>query len=815
MNDTVLLMKDVNQSTGKSLLIDKVTEVCRQRGGACVSQHAKNVNDKVELRCAEGHAWAAAIRHVLNSGSWCPRCAGKVLTLEDVSRAAVAKGGHLLSTEYTTSKAKYAFRCSEGHEFVALAGNVARGHWCMRCSARERGLKQRTSLDDIPAIVSSQHGRILTEACETKEMDISTTGESHETQATLSYLSALHSTSPLRLRCNKGHFWTTTAKRLRKGQWCRSCSGRAATAHKLVGLSSCNEAAVRKGGVCLSNEYENSGALLQWRCSEGHEWAACWDSVKADQWCPICSRREAGLKRRRSITDAVDFARAREGELLSSSMDSVHQPLRWRCKAGHEWESPFLGMEKTGRWCAGCAGNRKKTLQDMQRAAAERGGICRSTSYVNNHTPLEWQCQQGHTWMASPGSIQAGSWCAVCAGYKKWTVDDCKGLAAERGGDFLADRFVSVSTKYGWKCRNGHQWDAVLSSVAMGTWCPTCASGFGERLCRAHFEAIFATPFPNVRPAWLVGPNGRPLELDGYSEQLKIAFEHQGRQHYSEETVYHDDSASLALRLAYDAKKREVCREHGVTLIEVPEVGKFTKATDLRTFILAQLAQSGVVIPAGAERDQIAIYDVHAMSDEDAYQALVAHAASRDGRIVTPRYLGGQKKHEFECQQGHRWKASATQIFAKRTWCGRCAGKAPLTLDDLKETARALGGTCLSKEYTTGRLKLTWQCADGHVWGASGENVRQGKWCPRCAAIRNGVRGKKGIEHCRALAIGYGGKCESTEYVGVKTPLAWMCSLNHSWEASLDVMQRRVLKKTFCLQCLERSSSVSAQSVKK
>lgn len=60
------------------------------------------------------------------------------------------------------------------------------------------------------------------------------------------------------------------------------------------------------------------------------------------------------------------------------------------------------------------------TIEDMQKAAEFRGGKCLSTSMVKGDwdTQLEWQCAEGHTFMASPRLILLGGhWCPECFPY--------------------------------------------------------------------------------------------------------------------------------------------------------------------------------------------------------------------------------------------------------------------------------------------------------------------------------------------------------------------------------------------------------------
>lgn len=57
------------------------------------------------------------------------------------------------------------------------------------------------------------------------------------------------------------------------------------------------------------------------------------------------------------------------------------------------------------------------TIEDMQHAAAFRGGKCLSTTMEQGDwdTPLEWQCAEGHIFQASPRLILLGGhWCPDC-----------------------------------------------------------------------------------------------------------------------------------------------------------------------------------------------------------------------------------------------------------------------------------------------------------------------------------------------------------------------------------------------------------------
>lgn len=96
----------------------------------------------------------------------------------------------------------------------------------------------------------------------------------------------------------------------------------------------------------------------------------------------------------------------------------------------------------------------------------------------------------------------------------------------------------------------------------------------------------------------------------------------------------------------------------------------------------------------------------------------------------------------WQCAEGHTWTSKAVNVVRRGHWCRRCAAKErlqrrQLTIQDMQDTARAFGGSCLSDEYKGSASKLQWECAEGHVFWKTPNNVRRrqgyGSWCSICA----------------------------------------------------------------------------------
>ena len=92
-----------------------------------------------------------------------------------------------------------------------------------------------------------------------------------------------------------------------------------------------------------------------------------------------------------------------------------------------------------------------------------------------------------------------------------------------------------------------------------------------ETLCRTILESMLGTKLPKVRPKWLTNPTTkRALELDMYSEDLKLGFEYDGAQHKHFTPHYHTNEHHFEYRKLLDKLKDELCKEAGVLLIRIP-----------------------------------------------------------------------------------------------------------------------------------------------------------------------------------------------------------------------------------------------------
>ena len=275
------------------------------------------------------------------------------------------------------------------------------------------------------------------------------------------------------------------------------------------------------------------------------------------------------------------------------------------------------------------------------------------------------------------------------------------------------------------------------------------------------------------------------MELDGYCASLKIAFEHHGEQHYSENSIYARGPNFLAKRKKDDLLKEKLCKEKGIHLIVIPEIPKRTSLEELKPLIKNQLSAYGISIPVNF--DEIAVDLKEAYSTPEftrQYKLLTDIANSRVGQCLSKTYKGNHTRLQWKCNVcGISWLATPASIKSG-SWCPKCSSKKGTEkrkhpIEMMKHIAEKRGGKCLSAEYINANSKLKWKCGNGHELFATPHSVKNDKtWCPDCGGTK-----KLNIEEMHKLASSNRGKCLSNTYINNKTKLLWQCAEGHQWEA--------------------------------
>ena len=421
------------------------------RGGGCLSERYIDNKTKLRWRCAASHEWDT-IPSCVEQGHWCAICGNerqgraKAHSIEMMRVIAASRGGQCLSSVYKNNLTGILWRCERGHEWEAIPSSITRGSWCPLCAGR---LPKDAALEALGELARSRGGALLS---------------THYRNARTS----------LNWKCAKGHEWRAVPDAVKHGSWCPVCGG----SHPLS-LEMMNKAARKYGGECLANRYINSNTKLRWRCAEGHEWEAKPGHVLRGHWCPICS---SGVSERicRALLErmtGVGFPKQRpkwlrneRGKQMELDGYSTSLGVAFEYHGKHHYQqSSFFHRQSDA-------------FEQRRRDDEEKRRLCQVNGIVLFEVPHSIRHDQLQVHLASlllrvnrdllqedkPIEItQLDVW-------RRRDIEELREIAISRGGSLISDYYINNNTKLRWRCTEGHEWEAVSSSIKQGSWCSIC-----------------------------------------------------------------------------------------------------------------------------------------------------------------------------------------------------------------------------------------------------------------------------------------------------------------------------------------------------
>jgi len=205
--------------------------------------------------------------------------------------------------------------------------------------------------------------------------------------------------------------------------------------------------------------------------------------------------------------------------------------------------------------------------------------------YTNSRDILNFIHECGYeekmSWSILYKRSKKENYCGGCSNFK----------GRERKFDLnnTLENLKDVEEKYNLICMNTgdidrSDFDAIFKCVLCGVIknvkfnknsvrkCQSCSSikSRGELFCKKFLETLFDKKFVSIRPKFLIHNKGKPLELDCYNDELKLALEFQGIQHDKYiEYLHKYDKKKFKDQQDRDAFKKQKCIEHKISLLEV------------------------------------------------------------------------------------------------------------------------------------------------------------------------------------------------------------------------------------------------------
>lgn len=246
---------------------------------------------------------------------------------------------------------------------------------------------------------------------------------------------------------------------------------------------------------------------------------------------------------------------------------------------------------------------------------------------------------------------------------RRLTPDAYHAIAALRGFQWLGPEVSNNRTKTRWLCPKGHVFETRYSEIQKGGGCIFCANERAGERCRHNPEK------------------------------------------------YHQ----LASERGFQWIGEYPSESHQPTLWQCPQGHEWKAAYgDIR---------DGHGCPI--------CYD-HTPRTEEHYHKL---AQERGFKLVGSIPANVVSKAEWECSKGHRWKIPYHDLQG----CPFCYGNSPKTSGDYIEAAKHRGFFWLGPLPKGVNYKSWWQCQQGHKWEATYTNIVFRKSdCPLCKEYVNG-----------------------------------------------------------------------------
>ena len=173
-------------------------------------------------------------------------------------------------------------------------------------------------------------------------------------------------------KCSKGHEWQAIIANRNKGIGCPYCSGRYVVKGE-TDLQTINPTLAKEwnyeknNGLRPDNFTENSGQMVWWKCSKGHEWQARIADRNRGRGCPYCSGRyvvkgENDLQTVNPILAKEWNYEKNNGLTPADVMPNSGKKVWWKCSEGHEWQATIDHRNK-GTGCPQCTREKRKSAK--------------------------------------------------------------------------------------------------------------------------------------------------------------------------------------------------------------------------------------------------------------------------------------------------------------------------------------------------------------------------------------------------------------------------------------------------------------------
>ena len=443
--------------------------------------------------------------------------------------------------------------------------------------------------------------------------------------------------------------------------------------------------------------------------------------------------------------------------------------------------------------------------------------------------PVNWKCENGHSWPATVSNRLRGSACGFCTGKRllkgyndlqtkfplialQWDYE-CN----ENGPD---DYLAHSNAVANWKCENGHCWRAKINNRTSGeTECPMCT---GTRPIKGVND--LSTLFPWLISEWDYEKNGDKDPSDYLPKSNAYIHWRCKRGHEWETKIYHRTDGS---RCPYCMGLKAIQGETDLASL-APEIAQQWHPTKNHNHFPHEFTryshfEAYWICPEGHEYTSpiyrrsrgcgCSVCDnktvVQGVNDLATFAPELADEwciEENKGVLPTQVALHSNNRYAWKCREcGHVWRASPNNRFSgKGTGCPACHHHCVVP----NLTSLWAMHPILAEEWDAGKngkeanavaaydnRAYFWKCIHGHSWPASPANRMKGTSCPYCAGKLPVV----GVNDLMTVCLHLGKEWHPTKNMGQvpadylpqsHEPIWWQCENGHEWQAEIYARTR-------------------------
>jgi len=277
--------------------------------------------------------------------------------------------------------------------------------------------------------------------------------------------------------------------------------------------------------------------------------------------------------KKEAIDNVKKFFESQDYQLVSAVYVNAHSKLWFQCPRGHLGHMGWFSF-KSGYRCAECAGNKKLTIEQVRQAFEKERYRLTSTNYINSSSKLDYVCPQGHEGSIRWDCFKQGERCAECAGNKKKTINQVRRVFEQEGCELLTDVYVSAHSKLWYLCPLKHKTSTTWADFQTGYRCWQCdkisSISRGESKLGVILKQIF--PTEDLRAEDNLGFLGHS-RVDYSIRQLCLAFEYDGLHHFRPVAFGGIDQKRAEQQFIKqrerDRRKNRLCKKNNITLIRI------------------------------------------------------------------------------------------------------------------------------------------------------------------------------------------------------------------------------------------------------